>query len=127
MYIVFLLAVLATSPAVHSTAFSSNVLVGTEVFDNPKPGKASKVKIRTSIQCGQCVDRINAELPQLKGVKSVQYDLTKKLVIVRFMESEVTPDQIRTQLTKIGYDADGMAADPQAYQNLPACCQKGGH
>jgi copper chaperone CopZ len=122
-----LLFVIATSPAFELTADYPNISVPTEVFKKPKPGRTTKIKIRSSIQCGKCIDRINTELPKLKGVKSVQYDLTKKLVIVRFVESEVTPDQIRTQLTKIGYDADEMAADPQAYQNLPTCCQKGGH
>lgn len=123
--LVAILLALTSAQSSGITAIQSGIAaVSTQT---PKPAKASKVKIRSSIQCGKCIERINAELPKLKGVKSVKYDLSKKLVIVSYQAAEVSADQIRTALTRIGYDADGMAADPQAYQNLPVCCQKAGH
>ena len=86
-----------------------------------------EIVIKTSAQCGQCKDRIEKELAFTKGIKYANLDLETKEVTVRYKASKTTPDDIRKAISGVGYDADELAADPKAYENLPACCQKGGH
>jgi hypothetical protein len=31
---------------------------------------------------------------------------------------------LRKAVSDVGYDADDMSADPEAYKDLPACCKK---
>ena len=86
--------------------------------------KIESVTIKSSVVCGQCKDRIEAGLAYEKGVKDVNVDLEKKEVTVKYNPSKTTPAEIRTALSKIGYDADEVKADAKAYAKLPSCCKK---
>jgi mercuric ion binding protein len=88
--------------------------------------KTESVTIKASVVCGQCKDRIEAGLGYQKGVKDVVVDVEKKTVTVKYNPSKTNPGQIRTELSKIGYDADDVKADAKAYAKLPACCKKTG-
>jgi periplasmic mercuric ion binding protein len=86
--------------------------------------KSSDLKMKSSVVCGQCKDRVEAGLAYEKGVKEVTVDLEKKEVTVKYNPGKTSPAEIRTALSKLGYDADDVKADPKAYQKLPACCKK---
>lgn len=87
-----------------------------------------EVVIQTStIQCDMCKDRIETALSTEKGVKSVNVDVDKKETTVVFNPKTTNVETIRKAISKVGYDADNVAAESEAYNGLPACCQKGGH
>jgi periplasmic mercuric ion binding protein len=86
--------------------------------------KTADIKIKSSVVCGQCKDRIESGLAYEKGVKEVSVDLKTKEVTVKYNPAKTTPEDIRTALSKIGYDADDVKADPKAYAKLPSCCKK---
>ncbi len=86
--------------------------------------KLATLTMKSSVVCGQCKDRIEAGLAYEKGVKDVSVDLEKKDVTVKYNPEKTTPAAIRQALSKIGYDADDVKADPKAYEKLPACCKK---
>jgi len=86
-----------------------------------------EVVIKTSAQCGMCKDRIESELGFTKGVKYANLDLETKEVTVRYKASKTSEENIRKAIAGVGYDADDVPADPEAYEKLPACCKKGGH
>lgn len=86
-----------------------------------------EIVISTSAQCGMCKDRIEKELAFTKGVKYANLDLETKDVTIRYKEGKTTADALRKAISKVGYDADDVPADPVAYEKLPACCKKGGH
>lgn len=92
-----------------------------------KSKKTETVDIQTSAVCGMCKDRIETALFGVKGVKSASLDLATKVVTVKYKPSEVTADELRAGISKTGYDADSIPADPQAYEKLHACCKKGAH
>jgi len=89
--------------------------------------KTDVVKIKTSAQCGMCKERIEKNLAFEKGVKSAELNLEDKVLTVSYRTDKTDPDKIRKAVSLIGYDADHVAADPKAYENLPSCCRKGGH
>ncbi len=100
------------------------------IFINPVSAQGKKknyeeVQIQTSAICGMCEERIETNIAYEKGVKSVELEDSTKIVTIGFDPRKTNPDQLRTAISKIGYDADDVAADPVAYEKLPACCKKG--
>jgi periplasmic mercuric ion binding protein len=86
--------------------------------------KTEKIVIKTSAVCQQCKDRIEKNMAFEKGVRSVKLDLETKDLTVEYRTGKTTPDKLKKAVTKIGYDADELEADPKAYEKLPACCKK---
>ncbi len=89
--------------------------------------KIKKIDIKVSLQCEMCKERILNDLSFEKGVRSIEVNIEEKLVVVTYNSEKTTPEKIRKAISKIGYDADDVPADPVAYSKLPKCCQKGGH
>ncbi len=95
---------------------------------NPKPeSKFEEIKIKTSAQCQMCKERIESGLSFEKGIKTAILNLEDKVLTVKFRTEKTDAEKIRKAVSKLGYDADNVAADPEAYESLPACCKKGGH
>ena len=90
-------------------------------------GGKETVVIQTSAICGECKSRIESALLELKGVSNAKLNLKDKKVTVTYDSTKVSIAEIKTAISKAGYDADDVKADATAYQNLPACCKKGGH
>jgi periplasmic mercuric ion binding protein len=95
------------------------------VFSQEK-NKKETIVIRTSAQCEMCKDRIEKALAYTKGVKKSNLDVDSKLITVIYNAAKISPEKIREAISKAGYDADSVAADPKAYESLPGCCKKGG-
>lgn len=89
--------------------------------------KTEKVEIQTSAQCQMCKDRIEKDMAYEKGVKSVNLDIETKILTIEYRTDKTDPKKLKVAVSKIGYDADDVAADKKAYDKLLACCQKGGH
>lgn len=109
-----------------SLAFILFAFVGTSHATAPTKKKTIVIKTE-SIQCGMCKERIEESLIQEKGIKSVTVDLDKKETTVVFNPKKTSPEAIKKMISAVGYDADGVAAESGAYNDLPMCCQKGGH
>lgn len=85
------------------------------------------VFIQTSAQCGTCKKKIEHEMAFVKGVKTLNLDVKSRQLMVVYNPKKINTEGLRQALSKIGYDADSVAADPKAYMKLPECCKKGGH
>lgn len=95
---------------------ANNVIAQTEV-----------VKIKTSAQCETCKATIEKHLNFERGVKSAELDNDTKILTVSYDSKKTNPEKLRIAVTKSGYDADSLMADPKAYEKLRKCCKKGGH
>ncbi len=101
-------------------------LFTTKTFASLAGGK-EKAVILTSSQCGECKERIEAALNKLDGIKSHDLNLDNNKLTVVFDPAIITLAQIKTAISNTGYDADEVLANEEAYNQLPKCCQKGGH
>ena len=90
-----------------------------------KPGLAS-VKIQSSAICDMCERTIETELIYEKGVKKVDVDLSSASVFVEYDAKKTDADKLRTALVTLGYSADGIPGNAEAFAKLPLCCQKEG-
>ncbi|MBL0331032.1 MAG: heavy-metal-associated domain-containing protein [Bacteroidetes bacterium] len=85
----------------------------------------AELKIKTSSVCDMCKETIEKNMAFEKGVKKSTLDVESKVLIVTYNPQKTTPEKLRMALSKIGYDADDVPADPKAYKKLDACCKKG--
>lgn len=81
-------------------------------------------QIKTSGQCEHCKETLEKNLRFEKGVKKVSFDIKSHTVNVKYDEAKTTIRNIQLAITKLGYDADSLLADPKAYEKLNSCCKK---
>jgi mercuric ion binding protein len=83
-----------------------------------------KAVIQTpGVQCEACKTRIENRLVHEYGVSSVKADFKRHTVTVVWYTDRTNIENIKTALANLGYDADDVTADPDAYRRLPITCQ----
>ena len=106
----FLLAIVAL------TAFSTPSVAQNKALQ--------KAIIQTpGVQDEACKTRIDNFLVHEYGVSSVKADWRKHTVTVQWFKDRTNIENIKTALANMGYDADDVTADPDAYKRLPVACQ----
>lgn len=89
-------------------------------------GKTKVVNIKTSAICGSCKARIEKALKAAPGVEEAMLNLDSKQVKVKYNTDVTTPEKLREVVSNLGYNADEVKANADAYTKLPKCCQKPG-
>lgn len=74
-------------------------------------------------QCETCGQLFNDKLLGINGVKMIELDSEKMTITVFYSTKKTNLDAIRTAISKMGYDADDVKADPLGYEQLDGCCK----
>ena len=82
-----------------------------------------KVVIQTNGVCSKCEALFKENVPFFKGVKDYTYDTKTSKMTIAYDSKKTNPELLRQQISKLGYNADNVKADPAARAKLPACCQ----
>ncbi len=83
-----------------------------------------KAVIQTpGVQCEACKTRIENRLIHEEGISSVKADYRKHTVTVVWYTDRTNIENIKTALANLGYDADDVTADADAYKRLPITCR----
>jgi copper chaperone CopZ len=83
-----------------------------------------KAVIQTpGVQDEACKTRIDNFLVHEYGVTSVKADYRRHTVTVQWLKDRSNIENIKTALANMGYDADDVSADPDAYSRLPLACR----
>jgi len=105
------------------------VALGSSVSAQQK--KPVTVKIQTpGMQCDECKKRVEDYLKYEEGVTKVIAYPRSKYVTVTYLADRTNIENIKTAIANVGYDADDVKADEDAYKKLPKNCKKpedGGH
>jgi copper chaperone CopZ len=88
--------------------------------------QTNEIEIKTSAQCMECKENIEGALIDMKGVKFAELNLDNSIVKVAYNSKKVTADEIRKEISLIGYNADDLEADPKAVERLSPCCRPDG-
>ncbi|MCB9235673.1 MAG: metal transporter [Bacteroidia bacterium] len=72
--------------------------------------------------CKMCKVRIE-NAAYIKGVKSAVWDQETHKITVIYRADKVTLEQIQSAIASKGHATETQKAVPEAYQNLPKCCQ----
>lgn len=75
-------------------------------------------------QCESCGDKFNKILLKEKGVQMVVLDEKEMTIKVTYNSKKTDLNKIKTAISKLGFDADDVKADPVAYEGLDGCCKK---
>ncbi len=98
------------------------VLLISTAFAQPNP--VAKAVIQTpTVQCEACKNRIEQHLFKEDGMASVKADYRKHTVTVAYYKDRTNIENIKASLANLGYDADDVTADEEAYKRLPKTCQ----
>ena len=89
-----------------------------------RAGGNDTLKVMTSAVCGECKEIIEKYLSFEKGVESSDLDVKSKVLTVVYNPKKTDAQKIRLAVTKSGYDADSLKADPKAFRKLPECCKR---
>ncbi|HKR03952.1 MAG TPA: cation transporter [Bacteroidia bacterium] len=88
-----------------------------------------KIIIKTNIYCDHCkkCESCGGKLQKelfTKGIKNIVLDEKAMTISVTYNPEKITAEKIRERISKLGYDADEVKADAEAYQKLDGCCKK---
>lgn len=73
--------------------------------------------------CETCGGKLETELYYVKGIKLVEYNEEAQTTTIVYRPKTISPDEIRKEITKLGFDADSVPADPAGYEKRDACCK----
>ena len=78
-----------------------------------------------TIQCGMCQKNIENGLKSIPGISKVSVDLDSKTTSVTYDSQKANVKTIENSISKSGYQANNLKADPVTYESLPDCCKIG--
>lgn len=109
---------------VASLGFTQGIVAQTKAV------QVAKIKTPNAL-CPECVTRIKATLDRYDGIMSVDVNYRRGETKVKYVTDRIDIEQIKTAIANMGYDADDVSANPEAYKKLPKTCKKfedgGGH
>ena len=79
-----------------------------DVFTAQAAGKKKNVAeatFVTSIDCKNCVKKVEAQLPFVEGIKDMKVTLADKTVWVKYDTKKTDPEKIAAAIVKIGFKA----------------------
>ena len=87
--------------------------------------KNPTVTIKTpTVQCEKCKARIENYMSHEDGIVKVNVDYKSKTTTVTYIKDRTNVENIKALIANVGYDADDVTAEPDAYKRLPSCCKK---
>ena len=73
--------------------------------------------------CETCGQKLETYLYYVRGIKLVTYNEEAQTTTVIYKPQLITPDKIRHEIAKLGFDADQVPADPKGYAQRDGCCK----
>ncbi|MBS1661078.1 MAG: cation transporter [Bacteroidetes bacterium] len=92
-------------------------------FAQTKPQMTATIKTPT-VQCESCKERIEKYMAHEDGIVKFNVDVKKKIATVTYLTDRTNIENIKAQIANVGYDADDVTAEADAYKRLPTCCKK---
>ena len=85
--------------------------------------------IKTAIACDHCKvcetcgGHLEKTLLKNPGIQMITLDEKAMTITVIYNRKKTSLENIRTAISKLGYDADHVKADVDAYAQLDGCCK----
>lgn len=76
------------------------------------------------IQCEECKKVIEQFMTREEGVTKTVADFKRKITKVTYWTDRTNPENIKTAIANVGFDADDVTANLEFAKKLPPCCKK---
>jgi mercuric ion binding protein len=73
--------------------------------------------------CETCGGKLETDLYFVRGIKVVEYNEEAQTTTIVYKPKQITPEKIREEIAKLGFDADAVKADPAGYEKRDNCCK----
>ncbi len=80
--------------------------------------------IATSTVCSTCKSILDEGLKFEKGVIRVTVLVEEQKIILKYRSDKTNRATLKAAISRLGYRADDVPADPKGFEALPACCKK---
>lgn len=91
--------------------------------DNYSESTSDTLEVKTSAVCRMCKNTIEKAVMTQRGVKSVRLDVPSKIATVVYNPEKTNPEKIRKAIAAVGYTADDVPPEKEAFDNLHFCCR----
>ena len=94
-----------------------------------KQKTVQKAVIQTTINCDHCIQcetcgqLMEQTLLRKSGVQMITLNEKAMTITVIYNSKKTNLSDIKTAISKMGYDADDVKADPAGYEKLDGCCK----
>lgn len=78
-----------------------------------KKADFKEVTFVTSIECRNCVKKVQAKLPYEKGVKDLKINLDDQTVWIKYDASKTDKEKLAAAIVKLGYTAEELTTEEQ--------------
>lgn len=86
-------------------AFTTNVFSQEDTKQEKQDERISEVSLVCDMACGNCANDVKKQLAFTKGVKFVEADYEKDVVVVKYRNDKTDSDKIIASLAEIDYKA----------------------
>ena len=88
------------------------LVAGTAAFAQDKKQKKQaniqEVTFVTSIDCKNCVKKVEANLPYEKGIKDMKVNLDDRTVWIKYDATKTDKEKLAAAIVKLGYEAEEL-------------------
>ncbi len=104
------------------------VLLSHQVLAQPDHIKTAEIETKIWCdhcqECPDCGKNIFLSVKKNKGIKDVVVDDANHTIAVTYNSKKISLEEIEEAIAMAGFKANDVEADPEAYENLDACCKK---
>ena len=94
------------------------LIAGTAAFAQDKKQKKQaniqEVTFVTSIDCKNCVKKVEANLPYEKGIKDMKFNLDDKTIWIKYDADKTDKAKLAAAIVKLGYEAEELIPEEEA-------------
>ena len=94
------------------------LMAGTAAFAQDKKQKKNanleEVTFVTTIDCKNCVKKVEANLPYEKGIKDMKVNLDDRTVWIKYDATKTDKEKLAAAIVKLGYEAEEVIPEEEA-------------
>ena len=94
------------------------LIAGTAAFAQDKKQKKQaniqEVTFVTTIDCKNCVKKVEANLPYEKGIKDMKVNLDDRTVWIKYDANKTDKEKLAAAIVKLGYEAEELIPEEEA-------------
>ena len=79
-----------------------------------KNANLQEVTFVTTIDCKNCVKKVEANLPYEKGIKDMKVNLDDRTVWIKYDANKTDKEKLAAAIVKLGYEAEELIPEEEA-------------